>query len=502
VAELTGEALTGVESDAALSGLPVVPWGLPVVDGRSGEVTEESYLSFEIPEGIVPGTRSFSLTLSPGLDGSVLESLAWLSRFPYGCLAPTVNRFLPAIAADRALAAIGSPNARLKEHLKKAVEQGLLSLYAFQNADGSFGWFSGDLRSKKAPARPGDPVMTALAVMALEESRMAGYRISDRHRKAALSAGRKLVKEAKGFEAKALLLYALSLGGAADLEDLNQLYRYRDGLSAPALATLALAMENTKRRYNAVALVRLLKALATTKDGRVSWGSAEDTAWALRALLAVDSESELVGGAVRTLLTVKKGPRWRSTRDTGVAVTALSEHLLKKGVARSDYVVEVWLNDAPRPYQKIHVVGGKVAGDQKRTVVVDGARLRTGKNTVKLRKVGPGELSYTALLRYHQKADRIEPDGNLVQVSRRYVEELRPKEGEAAIRPGWSIVRPEARPKKEPGTTISRAGSGDMFRVQVTLTAREKLSYVIVTDPLPAGVEVVEGQSRGPFDWE
>ena len=41
---------------------------------------------------------------------------------------------------------------------------------------------------------------------------------------------------------KAYLLLALASAGHAPLEDLNQVYRYRDGLGPFSLATLALAL--------------------------------------------------------------------------------------------------------------------------------------------------------------------------------------------------------------------------------------------------------------------
>jgi uncharacterized protein YfaS (alpha-2-macroglobulin family)/outer membrane protein assembly factor BamD (BamD/ComL family) len=518
LAKLTGQALSRVESDSAETGLPVLPHGLRTLVGRSGEVGEEAFEVLELPEGIIPGTKNLVITLSPGLDGSVVESAVYLGRFPYACLEQTVNRFLPAIAADRALQAIGSPNAGLRESIGQAVEQGLLALYAFQNPDGSFGWFSGAVQrrseDRRAAPTPGDPTMTALAILGMEQAREAGYRVSARHRELALRAGRNLVKSAPTNEEKAMLLFALATGGAADLEDLNQVYRYRDGLGPHALSTLALAMQQTGRPYYAVALVRLLKAAAIRTDGRVHWAGegrfgvmndVETTAFAIRALLRVEPGSELVPDAVKWLQAHKRGPRWTSTRDTGAAVLALADYLVSEGVRRAEYTVEVWLRNGKTPYQKLRLEGGETVEDRHRTVIVDGARLATGENSIKIVKRGTGPLFYTMLLSYHVAADEIEPDGNLVRLERRYVEYVSPlaaRDGTEEIEPGWTVVRPEARPGEEVGTTIERAGSGDKFRVRLEITAREDLPYVIVEDRLPAGVEVVEGQSQGPFDWE
>ncbi|MEN8149075.1 MAG: MG2 domain-containing protein, partial [Planctomycetota bacterium] len=516
LAQLKAEVLTSIESDAAAAGLPVLPHGERTFVGRSGEVVDEAYESFTMPDGIIPGTRDMVITLSPGIDGSILESLVYLGGFPYGCLEQTVNRFLPAIAARNALRETGSMNEKLKKALDETVERGLLALYAFQNGDGSFGWFSGRrIASGRKPLA--NPTMTALAILAIERAREAGYRISGNHRERALASGARLVKSTGNHREKALLLFALSKAGRASLEDLNQVYRYRDGLGSFSLATLALAMEETKRKGASATLVELLKVKAARDGDLVHWleeggeggklvktNDVETTAYALRALLLVEPDSPMVDGAAKWLLVNKRGSRWVSTRDTGAAVVALSEYLVGRKVTGGDYVLEVWLNDGEAPYQKLHVAGGEVAGDQRRTVIVDGARLKTGENKVRLVKRGSGQLFYSMHVSYYTEAESIAAEGNLVKVGRRYLEYVSPvaqKAGRQEIRPGWTIVRPEARPKERPGDTIDIAGSGDKFRIRLEVEAREALPYVILTDPLPAGVEVVEGQATGPFDW-
>ena len=105
-------------------------------------------------------------------------SLVYLDTFPYGCLEQTVNRFLPAVAARDALGRIGSVDEKWKAALDRAVRQGLLALYSFQNGDGSFGWFGGDIvrrEDRKAAPSKGDPLMTAYAILDMERARMAGF---------------------------------------------------------------------------------------------------------------------------------------------------------------------------------------------------------------------------------------------------------------------------------------------------------------------------------------
>ena len=52
-----GQGVSG-ESDAAVTGLPVIPHGLRTFVGRSGEVVDESYEAFTLPDGSLAPPRA------------------------------------------------------------------------------------------------------------------------------------------------------------------------------------------------------------------------------------------------------------------------------------------------------------------------------------------------------------------------------------------------------------------------------------------------------------
>jgi uncharacterized protein YfaS (alpha-2-macroglobulin family)/TolA-binding protein len=502
---LEAKALGATDSDAVLLGLPTLPFGDPRRDGRSGVVEEEALEVLERPEEIVPGTLRFVLTISPDVDASLFEGLAFLERFPYGCLEQSVNRFLPALAARNGLSTLGLPEEELKRRLDAIVEQGLNSLYAFQHGDGSFGWW----RNGR-----GDPNMTAFALLALERARLAGYRVDGRALDRARDAAARLVRGGDNLQ-KVWLLRALALGGKADFGAMNAVYRYRDGLPPAGLAALALAFRDSGRAYNAHELVRMLLARVVIEGDRAHWasgtrdrrggfldGDVETTALALTALLRLEPTSPVCDQAARWLEERRRGPSWGSTKATGAAIRALAAWQEKRRAARHDFVVEVHWNG--KLYQKVAVRGG-AANARERVVLLDEARFRAGRNELRLVRRGSGTFRYALDYGYVVPAKTIPAGGNLVTVSRRYVEApkiLREKETGERVPDGWTIVRPEARPAKPEARSLDRAGSGDRFRVVLKLTAREALDYVIVEDPLPAGVEVVEGQTRGPFDHQ
>jgi alpha-2-macroglobulin len=507
LARLEATARSGRGSDAIRHGFRTLPYGLRHLDGRSGVVDGEALEVLDRPEDVIPGTLRFVLTLSPDVDGSLLEGIGYLERFPYGCLEQTINRFLPAIAAHEALRTLGIPDEAMKKKVGEIVSRGLNSLYAFQANDGSFGWWTGGRN---------DAVMTAYAVIAMERARLAGYRVNANNRNRALSAAARLLRGADNVQ-KAFLLHALALGGKANFTEMNAVYRHRDGLDPIGLAVLALGFHESGRAYNSHELVRMLSEGAKVDGDQAHWGSAptkksrrggflsgdvETTAYALLALLKTEPTSPLCDAAARWLEARRSGPAWGTTKATGIAIQALAAWQQTRKAARHDFTVEIWWNG--ELYQKVPVRGGKIAA-RDRTVLLDAARIRTGRNDLKLVRVGSGTFRYALSYEYVTPAETIEAAGNLMEISRRYVEYVSPlkeKASGARIPEGYSIFRPEARPKKAEAKSLVLAGSGDRIRVVLALTARESLDYVIVEDPLPAGVEVVEGQTRGRFDHE
>lgn len=518
------EALTEVESDAATQSVPVVPHGLRSVDGASGVLVEEAVAELDLPASWVDGTQSVTVSLAPSIDVALLESLAYTGSYPWGCVEQTVNRFLPALAARIALDAAGSPNRRLKTNLEGAVDRGLAALWSLQADDGSFGWFGP--RSVHDSARPGgSPEMTAYAVLGIVRAEHAGFRVSAHNRDRAVAAAANLLRGASP-EHRAFLLYALSHAQAADLEQLNALHRERATLPPRALALLALAMHRTGRPANAQELAGLLASRATRESGqawwpadrgleaaakvRVAFHDAEPTAYALLALLAVEPSNPLVDEAAAWLLASRRGPSWRSTRDTAAAIEALAEHARSRGVERAQCEVSVWSKDGAAPLATAVFGGPGVRPvDAPVTIEVPADALRPGRNVFVLRKKGTGRVHWSAL------ATAVEPPpaggsiaagGTLFSIARDYSEWFAPPlPGEAPgerIVPGWSVVVAEKRPAGWIGRPLARAGTGDKVRVTLRVTSPVPASHVLVEDALPAGFEVVPGTAEGPFDRE
>ncbi len=117
------------------------------------------------PEGAVAGATRLSVVLYLDLDAAILDGLAYLEVFPYGCVEQTVHRILPAAWARKALLAAGSPDAKRLDALDETLRLTVARLRNLANDDGSYGWWRGGR---------GDVAMTAYALFALVEADRAG----------------------------------------------------------------------------------------------------------------------------------------------------------------------------------------------------------------------------------------------------------------------------------------------------------------------------------------
>src|SRR4029453_18544383 len=77
---------------------------------------------------------------------------------------------------------------------------------------------------------------------------------------------------------------------------------------------------------------------------RWSDGGVEATAFALRALLAIDPTNGLVEPVTNWLIKNRRGAQWNSTRDTAIVVLALNDYLRGSGEPKPELQYELLVN--------------------------------------------------------------------------------------------------------------------------------------------------------------
>lgn len=199
----------GIDRQLAYSGL------IPPVEEAENDATQparETSFTFNVPEARRVDSAQLVVRFSPTLAGAILDAIPYLTEYPYGCTEQTLNRFLPAVLAQKALLdlgldletiansranlnaqEIGDPEKRAQQwqrvtrkdpifdtaETRRLVEEGVSKLLSMQNDDGGWGWFYGY-------GSYSTPRLTALITRGLYVAQSCDYEVDQ----AALERGR------------------------------------------------------------------------------------------------------------------------------------------------------------------------------------------------------------------------------------------------------------------------------------------------------------------------
>ena len=525
VARAVGESL----DDAMRKELPVYEHGIEKLLGRSGRLrSAEAVVPLELPAARRPGSTTLVVQVTPSIATAMLDALPFLIDYPYGCTEQTMSRFLPAAIVARTLEQLGldpddvagrafggveaatagatHPRGAHLERMNDVVRKGMARLYDFQHADGGWGWW------KKGGS---DPFMTAYVVWGFSVARDGGLdvRSSDIDRSAAWLE-RRLVESEADVNAQAWILHALAgWRGKARSEMQTKafanVWRSRDRLSPYSRALLAMAAEQFGDHQSAVVLIRNLengvkvdrtpdqsivgggsRESATETMETAHWGEdgfwwrwwespVETTAFALRAMIAIDPQNRLVEPAMNWLVKNRRGAQWNNTRDSAIAVLALNDYLKKSGELAGSGAFELSVNGsqvAIRNYGPNDIL--KVPS----RFPVDPKLLKDGINEVRIRRTtGSGTLYFSSVARFFSLEEPIPAAGHEIFVRRRYER----RAGRPTLLKGYVY---DGLPLGDRGAIPS----GQRIEVVVTVEAKNDYDYLMFEDLKPAGLEAVE----------
>lgn len=533
VFELSAKA--GNVSDAMTRSYPIFEHGIEKLHAAAGRLVGESALiQLELPKDHRPGSAKLTLRATPSLAVTMLDALPYLIDYPYGCVEQTMSRFLPAvvvaktltdlrldpeIAFGRTFGSVDPANAATRkavnlEKLAEVAKQGLARIADFQKEDGSWGWW------KEGES---DPFMTAFVVWGLTLAAQAELEVD--RAKLGLAAEwleRRLVQAVDEPDLQAWLLHAAAVhhqfsgkGQASEFtrDAMAGLYGRRDQLNAYGRALLALAANALGDGDRAKVLVRNLengvvwdrdpaKSIlqpgstaapkpATAHWGRdgISWrwaeGAVESTAFALRALLAIDPGNALIEPASLWLIQNRRGAQWSNTRDTAIAILSMTRLLERQGAALDECEFEVLAGGRSVVRQSF---SRETLFSAPRVVEIPSELLVGGTNEVAIKRLGgTAPLYYAAELTFFDQSEPIAPAGNMVFLKRDFFR-LVPRQTLL------SGVRFDRVPLPDGGELTS----GERVEVRLLIEVKNDAEYLIFEDLKAAGLEAVETQS-GPM---
>ena len=397
--------------------------------------------------------------------------------------------------------------------LDDMVKQGLDRLYDFQHSDGGWGWW------KEGES---DHFMTGYVLWGLTLAHNAGleYARDDVASRAAEFLSKELVEQEEAYDLQAWMLHALSIYRAShntsvgefEKKAFDNLWNNRDRLNAYTRALLALSAHAYGYKEQAQTLIRNLEngvkkdtapdtsivmRGAQTSDANVistahwgedgiwwrwSDGSVEATAFALRALLAIDPQNALVEPVTNWLIKNRRGAQWSNTRDTAITVLTLSEYLRTSGELKTDMEYELTVNGTPVATKRISPQDVLAAPSR---FAIDREVIRDGANEIRIRrKSGSGPIYFAAQVAFFSLEEPIPASGSELFVRRQYYKLV----GKPTLLKGYVYERRTLNDNE----TVK---SGERVETVVTIETKNNYEYLVFEDLKPAGFEAVEIRS-------
>ena len=532
---LTGRG--GGHADAMEKTFRIHEHGIDKFIARSGKVRGEAVtVTLGLPARR-EGSTTMTVSVTSSMAVTMLDALPYLVDYPYGCTEQTMSRFLPAVVTARTLQDLGlsaedalgrvfggieaAAAEKLHQPAKRAnlrkldqiVGAGLDRLYDFQHGDGGWGWW------KKGQS---DHFMTAYVLWGLCLARQADRDVRlDVMERAAGFLALELVEAEARPDLQAWMLHALAAWHVARGSDalgkheqraVANLWSARGRLNAYARALLALAFHAYGDQEKARLLVRNLENGVKRDDapdtsillgrgrkshpaviGQAHWGAdgiwwrwsegpIEATSFALRALLAIEPDHELVEPVVNWLIKNRRGAQWTNSRDSAVAILALNDYLRASGELEPDFEYELVVNGASIAREKVTAAQALRAPSRYR---IDPRHIRDGANTIEIVRLnGEGPIYFAAEASFFSLEEPIAPAGNEIFVRRDYYR-LVPRE---TLLKGFVYDRLPLRD----GDYVT---SGERVEVIVTVETKNDYEYLVFEDTKPAGLEAVQIRS-------
>jgi uncharacterized protein YfaS (alpha-2-macroglobulin family) len=483
--DLAAQATGGDYSDATTptlatlpgQGLPVLAYHVTETVGSAGALTSADSVTEEVllPQGSDKGTTSLTVDSSPSLAASMVNGLTYLQDYPYLCMEQTVSRFLPNLLSLRALSLAGKSSSTLQKNLDDNVLPALQRINSNQNSDGGWGLWPGSLSQ---------PTTSAYVIIGLVEARKSGYTVSD----SVLANGLNYLssnfpepnsgKETWQNNQAAFMIYALAQGGQPANAQATDLYANRGNLDIYGQAFLmqAIYMSDPKdaRVPNLLSAINAAAAKSAAsawwKEKNVdywNWNTDErTTAIVLNALIQVDPKSALIPNGIRWMMKQSSAGHWYSTQETAWSLMALTNWLSYSEEFQTDFPYAIGLNGQMLQSGQengtnllqtntLHITGDKLLADSVNSVVLT-------------RGSGPGALYYDAYLDTTQPVASVTALDQGIIVSRQY------------FRTG------------DTKTPITQAQRNDLVQVRLMVVVPNSLHYVVIDDPLPAGLEAID----------
>jgi uncharacterized protein YfaS (alpha-2-macroglobulin family) len=466
-------------------GIPVYNYQVAETVGTAGSMSSggqrtESVSLPEFPD-FTPTQGSLTVEIAPSLAAGMTDGLTYLKDYPYYCSEQTVSSFLPNILTLHALQIAGVNDPTLQANLQEQVNTALQRLYNQQHADGGWGWW---------PTDDSNLQVSTYAVLGLAQAKATGYPVNQD----AIDRGVEYINqgllsvnnltERYLLNRQAFALYVLAKAQHPNTGFAVNLYSLRQYLSFYARAYLAQALFVVDRKDSRLpVLVSDLVSHAALSATGAHWDEegesdfwnwntdTRSTAIILDALIQIDPKNPINENVVRWLMATRSEGRWQGTQETAWSLMALTDWMTATGELNANYRFEAALNG--QYVSGVDVSSANVRTPEKLTFdITKLVKDQLNRLTI-ARSDGPGSLYYTAHLNVSLPVAQVKALDRGISLTRSYFKQDDAESSSAH-------------------TVVTETIQGEVVLARITIVAPHDLHYVVIEDPLPAGLEVID----------
>lgn len=488
---LVARAIGSTASDAMELTIPALPHGIErnlVISAFLQRPSEDITRTFSLPQETQLGTITADLTLSPTIGSAVFAGLAYLAKYPYGCVEQTMSCFFPDLVVADLLRDPKRGDLKLAEELPKMIDKSLAKLYGYQHADGGWGWFETDETMH---------FNTTYVMHGLLYTTALGYEVNPTVIERGLAALRKMLTQDRNLETvdRAYMVYVLTMapGDEKALVSAQLALLEKTELDPYSQALMALTYQKIGESAKARAMLERIRKNAITDAETAYWSGklhvfarweedpVEITATTLRAFLAISPQDEVIPKIVLWLLKQRRGDHWKSSKDSALALLALAEFFKTTKDTSPSMEIEFVLNN--RKIASYSITQNELL-EFSRPLELKLTGVSLGENKLQIHKKGEGNLFFSLAFSYYSTEEGISAGGSELKVQRMYYRLVPKVEGRRLV---YDKV-----PLKGPVKV------GEPIFVKLFVSATDDFEYVMVTDPIPAGCEVAKDRERYP----
>ncbi len=484
---------TGAFSDAAEISLPVWTPATTEAFATYGVLDSGARAQpIRAPKNAVKQYGGLQVTTSSTALQGLTDAILYLVRYPFECTEQRASRVISIAALRDVLQAFKVADMPDDAALAASMAADFKALERTQNYDGGWGfWKKGDqswpvatlhvthalVRAKaKGYAVPEYPLRRALDYLKTIENRFPSYYgVSIRQILRAQALYVRLVAGERDVAKARALVGEFKDVQAAPMELLGWVWPVLVGDKASAAQTAAIRTHVQNRAEETAGAAHFT---VRYDDGAHLLLASDRRADAilLDALMTDDPKADLIPKLVTGLLAHRKKGRWGSTQENAWVLLALDRYFRTCEKATPDFVARLWLGDQYAGEQAF-----KGRSTDRHELLVPMALLQAGPadRDLIVGKQGDGRLYYRIGLDYAPADLRLPATDRGFLVQRTYE----------------AVDKPDDVKRNSDGSWQIKAGA--RVRVNVEMVAPARRYHVALVDPMPAGLEAINGDLLG-----